>query len=55
MEDVGAEEFLPARQGLGEGFLALVEAGEEVGCGGGIGALDRSGELLEGCCQAAEG
>ena len=53
--DVGAEEFLPAGEGLRQGFLALVEAIDQVGGGGGVGAFDGSCELLEGCGEAAEG
>ena len=49
------ERNLPAGEGLGEGLLALVEAGDQVGGGGGVGALDGAGELLEGGRQAAEG
>src|SRR6266540_1437505 len=51
---VGAAEGFPAGEGMGEGFLALVEAGDQVGGGGGVGALDGAGELLEGGRQAAE-
>ena len=49
------EEPFPAREGLSEGFLALVEAGDQVGGGGGVRALDGAGELLEGGRHAAEG